>query len=398
MGNQAPSIMTEEGIPEESDPATYDDTIYSKSEPFPVLELPFDKEGFVQSFNVEQIEEYKAFFEKYGFVIVDKVIDQEAIDGSIEEVWAILEASTKLFGKEDEKVNRNDSNTWVNDIFPGNPMGIVGGNECLRGKYCWQNRQNPNIYSVFSNLYGSKTLWSSIDRWGFMRPTKNVPMGKLPEGGKVRTEVNAETSPDLEAKDHPDWKTKKLWLHWDLNPWKWTGTQEGVDYAFKDFITENNGSKNDGKGKLQGILNLVDSRVGDGGFCCVPGFHRHLKDYCKLTRCSTFAQKNSLNYSFVNVHPDDPLNQQAQKISVRAGSLIVWSSELPHCNYPNDSSRFRVNQYIKMFEAQEGKTNTDIRRKILDEVFEKQNIQVTDLGKKLFYLEDWDTSFWSSLF
>jgi len=34
---------------------------------------------------------------------------------------------------------------------------------------------------------------------------------------------------------------------------------------------------------------------------------------------------------------------------MRAGSLVVWSSTMPHCNFPNSSSRFRMCQYIKMF-------------------------------------------------
>lgn len=31
------------------------------------------------------------FYETYGFVIVDKVIDQEDIDGTIDEIWNYLE-------------------------------------------------------------------------------------------------------------------------------------------------------------------------------------------------------------------------------------------------------------------------------------------------------------------
>lgn len=55
-------------------------------------------------------------------------------------------------------------------------------------------------------------------------------------------------------------------LHWDLNPWIWSLEKDkGKDYIFEEFIQENNGSKNEGTGKLQGILNLVDSRDCDGG-------------------------------------------------------------------------------------------------------------------------------------
>jgi len=173
-----------------------------------------------------------------------------------------------------------------------------------------------------------------------------------------------------------------------LNPWKWTGTQEGLDYEFKGFITENNGSKNrGGELKLQGILTLVDSYVGDGGFCCVPGFHKHLKKWCERTGHSRYAEKTATNFGFVNVPKGEVINEQVQKISSRAGSLVVWSSELPHCNYPNDSNRFRINQYIKMMPAQEGGAGTDIRRGMMMEY--TNDVEVSPLGRKVLGLENW---------
>eukprot|EP01127_Copromyxa_protea_P005206 TRINITY_DN150_c1_g1_i7.p1 TRINITY_DN150_c1_g1~~TRINITY_DN150_c1_g1_i7.p1 ORF type:complete len:231 (-),score=38.35 TRINITY_DN150_c1_g1_i7:80-772(-) len=230
-----------------------------------------------------------------------------------------------------------------------------------------------------------------------MRPTKNVPIGKLDE---VRARTTVEgleikgrglgTKPGEEpqiVEDHRAWRTRPLWIHWDLNPWIWCLTKEGEEYHFQEFIQENNGSPNDGLGKAQGILNLVDSKEGDGGFCCVPGFHKHLKEYATLTANTQYARQSLVSRSFVNVPQDDPLNKQVKKISLRAGSMVVWNSELPHCNYPNESSKFRINQYLKMFPAKEGFPNTDVRTEILEEMTE--NIEVTELGRKLFGLEKW---------
>jgi hypothetical protein len=68
---------------------------------------------------------------------------------------------------------------------------------------------------------------------------------------------------------------------------------DGYEYRFSDFISENNGSKNDGMMlldivvsteitamaagvvKVQGILNISDSHEEDGGFCLVPGMCCH---------------------------------------------------------------------------------------------------------------------------
>jgi len=76
------------------------------------------------------------------------------------------------------------------------------------------------------------------------------------------------------------------------------------------------------------------------------------------------------------------------KVSARAGSLIVWSSELPHCNYPNDSDRFRMNYYIKMFPAQENAAGVEIRREIMKSCLE--GLEVSELGRKVFGLENWE--------
>jgi len=255
------------------------------------------------------------------------------------------------------------------------PMSIHG--EIGKKKTC------TKYFRLFTE---KKQLWVSLDRMGIMRPTVNVPTGKLVPT-EFRTSADAKENPTLPLVDYPQWKTQKLWLHWDLNPWAWTSTFDGVDYSFNGFITENNGSRNTGERKLQGLLALTDSRVGDGGFCCVPGFHKHLKQWSEKTSKSICAHRYKTEYSFTNVHPADTMNKQVQKISCRVGSLIVWSSELPHCNYPNDSNKFRINQYVKMFPAKEGGEGTDVRKKVMEELTKK--IPVSDLGKKLFGLESW---------
>jgi len=226
-----------------------------------------------------------------------------------------------------------------------------------------------------------------LDRLGIMRPTKNVPVGKL-NPTITRTTVPIEENPELPCKDYPEWKTQSLWLHWDLNPWSWSGTSEGIDYSFTSFITENNGSRNDGNRKLQGLLTLVDSHVGDGGFCCVPGFHKHLSTWASKTSNTAYAERYHEKFIFVHVPKADLINQQVKHVSARAGSLLVWNSELPHCNYPNDSNNFRINQYVKMFPAQEGRENTEIRQDIMKEL--TTNVEVTNLGKKILGLENWE--------
>jgi len=144
-----------------------------------------------------------------------------------------------------------------------------------------------------------------------------------------------------------------------------------------------NGQKYTGSPKVQGLINLVDSKDGDGSFCVVPGFHHHLK---------TWAQNNpaisNRSMDFLNVPDGDPLHSQFQVITARSGSLIVWLSDLPHANTPVNSGNFRIVEYIKMFPAQERGKGTDFRMKEIEEL--TSGVEITELGQKLFGLKSYN--------
>lgn len=82
--------------------------------------------------------------------------------------------------------------------------------------------------------------------------------------------------------DQPTWKTKSKWVHWDMSPVHWVGgTMPSFEWSPYARVSENNatGRSANGKAKVQGLLNLIDARAQDGGFLCVPGFHKHLKEW-----------------------------------------------------------------------------------------------------------------------
>eukprot|EP01087_Luapelamoeba_hula_P024522 TRINITY_DN9360_c0_g1_i1.p1 TRINITY_DN9360_c0_g1~~TRINITY_DN9360_c0_g1_i1.p1 ORF type:complete len:446 (+),score=103.34 TRINITY_DN9360_c0_g1_i1:16-1353(+) len=301
-------------------------------EPMPVA---VDDEGFVQSFTLDQTEEFKAFFDKYGFVVVNGVISDQDCDASVEEIWN----EVKSFSK--DLVNQEDADSW--DFWPSKGAGILG-DDIAAQTMAWKNRANPNLHKVFATLIGTPELLSSVDRYGIMRPTKDV----LINGTKL---------------DKPGWRTQEKWFHWDLNPWKWCKVRwPPVDPAIEQeirtklaaawddpgratimLITENN-DNSDFKGyeKVQGLVAFTNSYENSGGFQTVPGFHNFLPQWAGQTRRYSKAD-------FVSVRKEDTLVEHAQRISMRKGSLVVWSSRMPHCNYPNDSAGWRYNQYIKMF-------------------------------------------------
>jgi len=82
------------------------------------------------------------------------------------------------------------------------------------------------------------------------------------------------------------------------------------------------------------------------------------------------------------------MNNQFVKITSRSGSLIIWRGEQPHCNFPNNSNVFRINQYIRMMPAFEKSPDVQKRRRLMMELLSGFN-EMTPLGRKLFGLDSW---------
>eukprot|EP00027_Filamoeba_sp_ATCC50430_P014829 CAMPEP_0168567166 /NCGR_PEP_ID=MMETSP0413-20121227/14848_1 /TAXON_ID=136452 /ORGANISM="Filamoeba nolandi, Strain NC-AS-23-1" /LENGTH=413 /DNA_ID=CAMNT_0008599315 /DNA_START=169 /DNA_END=1407 /DNA_ORIENTATION=+ len=390
--------------------------------------VPRDDEGFTQSFQADQPKEILQFFDDYGFVVVNDVVSKDETTKTILEIWNELEKSSnsvlatpaidyyfqgleyqrnnkpqlaqKMFNKaykidpqlqnnppterKQMKVDRNDPSTWVDALWPGPKR--VGFSEVTVREQGWKNRENENIYNIFSLLLGRKDLWVSIDRYGIMRPTKNVPKGKIAPV-ECRTNVNVNNE-EVEVEDKPEWRTNRAWTHWDLNPWKWTiDVENGRAYKYDNLISENNDSVNDGVPKLQGLLALADSKDEDGGFCAVPGFHKMLKEWATLTTDTEYYEKSKSIFEIFYLPKEDPLHHELQKVTMRAGSLLIWRGELPHCNFPNESTNLRINQYIKMFPAQEGAPGTKQRLADLKQLLHGH--QPGELGRKLYGMDSW---------
>jgi len=338
----------------------------SKGKEYCVEKAPLDHEGFIQSFSVMDTENYLSFFKRYGFVVIKNILDHEQLDRSIDDIWTFVESYRKH-----NPISRDNPNTWK--YWPGlADMGLLA--QAL-SPTAWENRVNTLLYEVFCKIIGREDLWVSVDNWGMLRPTKNIPMGQLsPQKIRVSVEVPEEEKKEkkdneeekISIEDQPSWISNSRWLHWDLNPFYWCSTGEGIDYTFDgNFISENNGSRNTGEIKLQGLINLIDAREQDGGFLTIPGFCHHLRDWIKQPHLEKYKKANSSLYDFVYVPDDDPMQDQIQKIPMRAGDLLIWSSEQPHCNYGNNSDRFRMVQYIKMFGQQQDKPGADLRKRLM---------------------------------
>eukprot|EP01094_Clydonella_sp_ATCC50884_P002954 TRINITY_DN1226_c0_g1_i1.p1 TRINITY_DN1226_c0_g1~~TRINITY_DN1226_c0_g1_i1.p1 ORF type:complete len:449 (-),score=133.42 TRINITY_DN1226_c0_g1_i1:125-1471(-) len=348
--------------------------------PFVPDAVEYDEEGFVRSFAADDTEGIRAFFERYGFVVVDNVLSSAECERTVDEMWQEMEHTVREYYF--KSVDAFDPSTWevLSGVVSG--TGIIG-TTVANSDAAWANRQNDKAHRVFSTVIGEEDLLASVDRMCFMRPTQNVPLGKLPPNHpfvhalglpKERVDkyvASLEGKPlpqedEIMCKDCPKWVTADKWFHWDLNPWFWSFTdaerkelcdRHGVKFApsfseddstwtarcMTSFICEHNGTPNTGTTKVQGILALADSRENDGGFITVPGFHKQLRDWAKM------RQSKALPAHFVQVPASEQWRDHAQKITMRRGSLVVWSSAMPHCNFPNASDRPRMCQYLKMF-------------------------------------------------
>jgi len=311
--------------------------------PFTPVTVPLDSEGHCQSFTVDQPEEIESFFWKYGFVVVRDVLNAEEIQQTSNEIFGVARVDPK---KPESWINVN----W-DKVYGGSYNAKKGflGNTVAFTPAAWNNRQNPNIYKAFSIIFKQKDLWVKLDRFGFMRPTR-----QLIDGDKTV--------------DHRDWETSRNWVHWDQNPW--------IEPEFC---------------RIQAIIAITDHTATSGGFHCIPGFTHHWK---------TFAKENRDRSSWdclVNFPECDIKANYTTKIFMRKGSILMWDSRTPHGNYPNESNGFRIVQYTGMFPVPYYEPNFSqilaSRKADMEQLFKYSTtgpIKLTPLGKKGLGIEDYN--------
>jgi len=321
------------------------------------LPLPVDDEGFVRSFPAQDAEGIRDFFSRYGLVVVEGVISDEACHRSVDEVWA--HAERQVSG-----LVREDPSTW--DKWPGlAKLGILGNSFLLSRQLC-ENRQEAAVHGAFAAVFGTERLVVNIGRASMMRPTRGVKDG-------------------VEVGEKPEWRTVEgaEWLHWDVNPF--TGAASTFSWRAED-LAANRGYD---RLRVQAILALSDCGPCDGGFFCVPGSHRVLRSWAHARGpdVDDSAIVNPESAVQLRLPDGDPLKAHGQKVPVRRGSLLIWDAHLAHCNFPNDSSRPRIVQYVQMARADD----PVMRPLCTSEAYlpPPGDFTLTELGRKLYGLAPW---------
>jgi len=358
---------------------------------YPVPADP-NENDFVMSFTVNQVAEYKQFFNDFGFVVIRDILTTGDCNATIDDIWNYLEnkrwVNPKYLTPEflvEGKINRNDPQTWINKYWPNMMEEGILGSPPVFTKQALQNRQNPKLYSVFSEIMGKKELLINHDRYGLFRPTKDVSFH--------------DNKGELYKQDKPEWKTFKN-IHIDMNPWQYY-SNEPIDKekiyldklryrATADFITENNyiGNYTMNETHLQGLINLLDNRVDDGGFHLVPGFYKHMPEWVKSTETTLKKRYGTVN-TFIVLPDSEPMQQLATRISMKAGSLLVWEQKTPHGSAPNNSSNMRMAQFLKFLPAISRTSERALARSaFLKQKVQETGVEMTDLGEKLFGFND----------
>ncbi len=153
-----------------------------------------------------------------GYLIVPQAVPAENLRAVIDLIW------------EFQGMDPEDPETWYRN--PANEMEMTelvnsGMVEVYNHQSLWNNRQHPNVYDAFVDIWGTEELWVSIDRANLSVP--------------VRAEQEF-----------------KGFIHWD------------VDTSLNPLPVN-----------LQAILSLTDATEETGGFQCVPGIFARLQDWLR---------------------------------------------------------------------------------------------------------------------
>jgi hypothetical protein len=161
--------------------------------------------------------------------------------------------------------------------------------------------------------------------------------------------------------------------------------QSSEDPLLAQNVPTNNGMR---VRKLQAILALVDCREEDGGFHAVPGFQHYISTWAKENQRLCLKSNNSRDPTTVQISEDDPIREHVQCMPIRKGSLLIWDSRLPHGNYPNNSNRMRIIQYLHMAPiADEALRPFPLVQQDFPDTF-----QLTELGEKLYGFASWESA------
>lgn len=302
-----------------------------------IEKVPRDPDGFSPSFAVTDTANWKPFLDHYGYVVVQILTPQEC-DTTVSEFFSEVQRRQKTLmppGSYKKLIDPSDVSSFEDENWFG--TGRFKASFPAVAPQALRNRTHPNLYAFYSQLLGTPRIYSHVDVYGIMRPTKNLEWrvekdsnSKDQNDDDDSKAVASSSSYDIEYIDKPEWK-QSLPPHIDKNPWSYV----------REVIQEKKYSP-----FYQGVLALVDCDDSIGGFSIAPCSARHLDKWVQSfpapPKDSPAATRNHYD-----LPPNDPWHKLVQHVPIRKGELVIWDSGSVHNNYPNSCDQFRLVMYTR---------------------------------------------------
>jgi hypothetical protein len=288
-----------------------------------------------------------AFWQKYGYVVVEQAIPALAAENLLDFAW------------EFQGLDPDRPETWYEErefrTDLDRELHIYGFVEAYHHQLMWDNRQAQRVYDAFVDVWDCEELWVTEDRLNLNPPN-------------VKNRDRALIAPTERGFD--------IRLHWDID-------------STLDVLPQ----------RVQGIIALNDTKPDQGGFQCAPELFHRFDEWKADQPADRDPIRPSIDHAeFPVVRPD-----------LKAGDLLIWNGALAHGVAANTSAGgVRAAQYLSMMPALE--SHDELRRSrveswrtlstpewngtLVGDATKHESLrygpaELTDLGAKLLGLESW---------
>lgn len=182
-----------------------DDAWFKKATTF----APVDDENYVVSFDVAARNDWKAFLQRFGFVVLHDVLSAERCERTVASFWNAMNERAKQTQNNNNnnhipnaendipnaELRSDDWRTWETDRWPTKSKFLSDVSAVTQEAF--DNRTDPKLYDIFRAIFdGEHRLWCNVDAWGIFRGTV------------------------FEEEERADWRYE-LPPHWDVDPWRY---------------------------------------------------------------------------------------------------------------------------------------------------------------------------------
>ncbi|MCZ0974286.1 DUF1479 family protein [Streptomyces albulus] len=235
-------------------------------------------------------EEQFAFWQTYGYVVVEQAIPADAARRLLDFAWDF------------QGLDPGRPETWYEEReFRSElerDLHVYGFVEAYHHQALWDSRQTQRVYDAFVDVWDCEELWVTLDRLNL-----NPPNIKNRDRGLIA----------------PTDRGFDIALHWDVD------TSLGV-------LPQ----------RVQGIIALNDTDADCGGFQCAPELFRQFERWRALQP----ADRDPLRPAF------DRAELPVVRPELAAGDLLIWNGLLAHGVAANTSrDKVRAVQYLAMMPA-----------------------------------------------